>query len=325
MSFDTSFQKFSRSLRRKAEAAPRAGRRRERGWALISVLWTTAMLSMMAAATQDLTITSVRAERRALTRAHLDEDMEAATVRAILALDDARPGLRCRIDSQPFPFTFDGVPMTITVQDEDGKFDLNQADDDTLAPLFQSVGVDQKTANILADRIVEWRTEANSDDTHTLHGGNDQDYAAAGKLWRPRHDDFQSVSEVRMVLGMTPQIYALVRPSLTVYSRNDSPDEDVAPRYVLNALYPGNPGQVDKIMTQHATTGAPAANSDNSDNDSDSGSSNTGATISTGTDLSGRSFEIDVDANYNGRHMVRRTVVLMTGDSVKPYLVEHWE
>jgi general secretion pathway protein K len=320
MSFATRFRKFSRSSIRKAETAPQPERRRERGWALISVLWVTAMLAMMAAATQDLTVTSVRIERRALTRAHLDADLDAATVRAILALDDARPGNRWRIDTQPYPFTYDGVNMVITIQDEDGKFDLNQADDDTLAPLFQSVGVDQKTANILADRIVEWRTEANSDDTHTLHGGTDADYAAAGLLWRPRHDDFQSVSELRLVLGMTPQIYEKVRSSLTVYSRNDSPDEDVAPRYVLNALYPGNPGQVDKIMAAHAGTFAQA---DVQTSDTDGNSS--GATITSGTDLSGRSFEIDVEANYSGRHQIRRTTVLMTGDNTKPFLVEHWE
>lgn len=320
MSFAISFRKFSRSSNRKAEPALQKERRRERGWALISVLWTTAMLGMMAAATQDLTVTSVRTERRALTRAHLDADLDAATVRAILALDDARPGNRWRIDSQPYPFTYDGVNMVITIQDEDGKFDLNEVDDDTLAPLFQSVGVDQKTANILADRIVEWRTEANSDDTHTLHGGTDADYAAANVPWRPRHDDFQSVSEVRLVLGMTPQIYDRVRSSLTVYSRNDSPDEDVAPRAVLAALYPGNPGQVDSIMAAHAGVAGQS-----SVQTSDTEGNSSGATISSGTDLSGRAFEIDVEANYNGRHMVRRTVVLMTGDNTKPYLVEHWE
>jgi general secretion pathway protein K len=305
-------------LNRKAEPVQQPERRRERGWALISVLWTTAMLGMMAAATQDLTVTSVRAERRALTRAHLDADLDAATVRAVLALDDARTASRWRIDSQPYPFTYDGVTMVVTIQDEDGKFDLNESDDDTIAPLFQSVGVDQKTANILADRIVEWRTEANSDDTHTLHGGSDADYA--GVSWRPRHDDFQSIDELRLVLGMTPAIYERVKPYITVYSRNDSPDEDVAPLGVLNALYPGNPGQVAKIMSGHS---APPGQADADSSDADG--SNGGATISSGTDLSGRSFEIDVEVNYNGRHTIRRTVILMTGDNTKPYLVEHWE
>jgi general secretion pathway protein K len=321
MSFAASFPKSSRSSNRRADAASAdRRRRRERGWALISVLWTTAMLAMMAAATQELTLTSVRTERRALTRAHLENDLDAATIRAILALDDARPGERWRIDSMPYQFTFDGVAMTVTVQDEDGKFDLNEADDDTIEPLFESVGVDQKTATILADRIVEWRTEAGSDDTHTLHGGTDADYAAAGLPWRPRHDDFQSVAEVQLVLGMTPALYEKVRPALTVYSRNDSPDEDLAPRIVLNALYPGNPGQVDSIMAKHAGTFS-QTDAQTSDTTGDS----TGATVSSDSDLSGRSFEIDVEADYNGRHMVRRTVVLMTGDDTQPYLVQHWE
>src|SRR5579871_4138294 len=92
MSFVASFRKFSRSSTSRAEALP--GRRRERGWALISVLWVTAMLGMMAAATQQLTLTSVRTERRALARAHLEADLDAAMARAILALDDNRSSMR---------------------------------------------------------------------------------------------------------------------------------------------------------------------------------------------------------------------------------------
>lgn len=323
MSFAISFRKFSPFSNRRVDAPTRpaelAGR--ERGWALISVLWTTAMLGMMAAATQDLTVTSVRAERRALTRAHLEDDLDAATVRAILALDDARGNSRWRVDGVAYPFAYDGIGMTVSIQDEDGKFDLNSADADTLSPLFESVGVDSRTATVLADRIVEWRTDKTSDDAHTLHGGTDADYATAGLAWRPRHNDFQSISEVQLVLGMTPALYERIRPALTVYSRNDSPDEDLAPRLVLNALYPGNPGQVEKILAAHAgPLSQSSLTSDDSDDDSASG-----AYVTPDSDASGRSFEIDVAADYNGRHMVRRTVVLMTGDSTNPYLVEHWE
>ena len=311
MSFVASFRKFSRS------SISRADTRRERGWALISVLWVTAMLGMMAAATQELTLTSVRAERRALARAHLESDLDAAMVRAILALDDNRSTQRWRIDSFPYSFTYDGVQMTVSIQDEDGKFDLNQVDDDTIAPLFVSVGVDSKTANVLADRIVEWRTEPTSDDTHTLLGGTDADYAAAGLPWRPRHNDFQTVSELRLVLGMTPALFDKVRPAVTVYSRNDSPDDDVASRQVLYALNPGNPSQVDKVMAERA--GAV------SQTDLHASQTSSSATIDPGSDLSGRNFEIDIDATFAGRHEIRRAVVEMTGDSTRPYLVEHWE
>lgn len=280
------------------------------------------MLGMMAAATQDLTVTSVRTERRALTRAHLEDDLDAATVRAILALDDGRAPERWRVDGVSYPLTYDGVKMTASIQDEDGKFDINNADANTLLPLFELAGVDSATATILADRIVEWRTPMTSDDAHTLHGGTDADYAAAGLAWRPRHNDFQSVSEVRLVLGITPTLYEKIRPALTVYSRDDSPDEDLAPPFVLKALYPGNSAQVSKILAAHA---GPLTQSDLTSDDSDDDNNASGAYVTPDSDASGRSFEIDVVADYNGRHMVRRTVVLMTGDTANPYLVEHWE
>ena len=319
MNFATSFLKSSRCSNSNAETGPEEGRRNQRGWALISVLWTVAMLGMMAAATQDLTVTSVRTERRALARAHLEADLDAAVAAALLQLDDTRVTNRWRVDGYPYPFTYDGIPMTVSIQDEDGKFDLNESDDDTLSPLFESVGVDAKTATVLADRIVEWRTEATSDDAHTLHGGTDADYAAAGLLWRPRHGDFQSVAELNLVLGMTPAIFARVRPALTVYSRNDSPDEDVAPLVVLNALYPDNAGQVQKIMAQHSGTLAQVG-LHTGQNDTQGS-----AIVESGTDLGGRVFEIDVDATYRGRHETRRAVILLTGGGAKPYLVQHWE
>lgn len=319
MNFVTSCLKSSRCSNSSTEAGSADARRSERGWALISVLWTVAMLGMMAAATQDLTVTSVRTERRALARAHLDADLDAAVAKALLQLDDTRVNNRWRIDGHPYAFTYDRIPMTISIQDEDGKFDLNEADDDTLVPLFVSVGVDSKTAAVISDRIVEWRTQLTSDDTHTLHGGTDADYAAAGLPWRPRHGDFQSVAELNLVLGMTPVLYARVRPMLTVYSRSDSPDEDVAPLMVLNALYPGNAGKVQTIMSQRDGTYVQAG--------LHTGAPNTLSTaiISPGTDLAGRVFEIDVDATYLGRHQTRRVVALLTGGGQNPYLVQHWE
>jgi len=317
MNFVTSFLKFSRCSNSTAEVKSADGHRGQRGWALISVLWTMAMLGMMAAATQDLTVTSVRAERRALARAHLENDLDAAVGRAILALDDTRVGERWRVDGYPYAFTYDKIPMTVSIQDEEGKFDLNEADADTFPPLFESVGIDAATAAVLADRIVEWRTEPTSDDAHTLHGGTDADYAAAGVPWRPRHADFQSVAELNLVLGMTPALFARIRPAITVYSRNDSPDEDVASQFVLNALYPGNAGQVQKIMSQHS--GGLQAGLQTQPNTQGS------AIIASGTDLAGRIFEIDVDATWLGRHQTRRVVVLMTAGGAKPYLVQHWE
>src|SRR5579862_6316310 len=313
----TSFPKFSRSSNKSTDTRAASRRKSQRGWALISVLWTTAMLGMMAAATQDLTVTSVRTERRALVRAHLENALDAAVARAVLALDDSRVDQRWRVDSYPYTFSYDGIPMTVSIQDEEGKFDINESDDDTLEPLFQSLGMDANHAAILADHIVEWRTDPTGDDAQTLHGGSDADYATAGIKWRPRHSDFQTVAELKLVFGMTPQLFDRIRPAVTVYSRNDSPDEDVAPLIVLNALYPGNQMQVQRIMSQHSGTVQAGLGTAPKTQGS--------AVVETSADLSGRVFEIDVDATYMNRHATRRVVVLMTGGGSKPYLVQHWE
>jgi hypothetical protein len=109
-----------------------------------------------------------------------------------------------------------------------------------------------------------------------------------------------------------------VRPALTVYSRNDSPDPNVAPRVVLAALNPGNPGQVDKIMAQRSGAFTQAGLSTTQ-------ATPGGATIAPGSDLGGRTFEIDVDATYARHHVTRRVVLVLTGDATRPYLVEAWE
>lgn len=319
MNFARSFRKCSRSLCSRIETARatlarRLAARREQGWALISVLWTVAMLSMMAAATQDLTVTSVRTERRAQMGAHLDAALDAAVVRAIVALDDARVSSRWRIDGTPQRFSYGGVDMQVSIQDEDGKVDINEVDDDTLIPLFQNAGLDLKSATALADRIIEWHTQTGSVDEHTLNGGTDADYAARGLSWRPRHEDFQTVDEVQLVIGMTPALFARVRDSLTVYSHNDSPDPNVASRQVLEATYPDDPSQVQKLMSQR--DGLSLGNGTTTPSQ---------ALVATGSDMAGRAFGIVVDAHFAGRHLTRRAVVELTGDGMHPYLVENWE
>src|SRR5438045_4153246 len=120
MSFVTSFLKCSRCSNSSAECEPGEGRRNQRGWALISVLWTVAMLGMMAAATQDLTVTSVRTERRALARAHLEDDLDAAVAAAILELDDTRVTNRWRVDGYYYPFASDSIRIIVSNSDAEG-------------------------------------------------------------------------------------------------------------------------------------------------------------------------------------------------------------
>src|SRR5690348_14263454 len=217
------------------------------GWALISVLWVVSILAMLAAATQMLTITSYRSEAHAADRARISAALDGAVARAILGISDARIERRWRVDSQPQTFSFAGYSLRVSVQDELGRFDLNLVDESVLRQLLRGAGTDEATSEALSDRILDWRTKADSD-LSRLHGATDSAYVAAGLPWHPRHGPFQSVAELQLVLGMTPALYASLRPSLTVYSHNPSIDPEIAPRSALLALFLGDATKADAII-----------------------------------------------------------------------------
>src|SRR5260221_1739935 len=95
----------------------------ERGWALISVLVVVMSLSMLAAAAQSVTATSLRAEQRAWDRAKSEAILDAGVNAAVLGLITSQDNWR--VDGVPREFAFEGRTLRIVIQDERGRIDLN--------------------------------------------------------------------------------------------------------------------------------------------------------------------------------------------------------
>jgi general secretion pathway protein K len=277
----------------------------ERGWALVSVLWTIAVLAMLAAAAQSLSFNAGLIEQRELDDTRMDAVFDAAVARAVLGLGDARLERRWRVDGVPRTFTFGGHALRIAVQDEVGRIDLNAADGSLVRQLLRSAGVAESDAATLTDRILDWR--GHDAGLSRLHGGTDALYANAGLAYRPRHDAFQSVDELRLVLGMTPALFARIRPALTVYSHQPAIDTAIAPREALSAYYPDQPDRVADMWKarESATAAKPGV-------------------IASPNDLTGRTFDITVAAAVRQRTIHREAVVMLTRDPAKPYLVLLW-
>ncbi len=283
--------------------------RDQRGWALVSVLWTIAVLAMLAAAAQSLSFNSARIERRQLDDAQIDAVFDAAIARAVLGLGDARPDHRWRVDGVPQTFEFDGYVLRMAVQDEFGRIDLNAADGSLLRQLLRSAGVSETDAETLTDRILSWRER--DDGLSRLHGGTDDLYASAGLAYRPRHGAFQSVDELRLVLGMNSALFARIRAALTVYSHHPAIDTAVAPREALLAYYPDQPERVSELLK---TRGG--------------GSGDTldavPGTIASTYGLAGRTFDITATASVGQRRISREAVVMLTSSPTRPYLLLLW-
>lgn len=312
MSFGASFRRFSQSSRPET-TDPVDEKQGRRGWALVSVLWVVAILSMLAAAGQALTLTSYRTEHRAQDWARADSDLDASVARAAAAITDPLLSQRWRVDGMAQPFAFDGLKIAVSVQDQLGCIDLNTADVSMLRQLLASQGLDPTAADSLADKIQDWRTPSNM---HRLHGATDADYAAANLPYRQRHGPFQSVDELQLVLGMTPEIFARLRPALTVYTHRPGFDSSVAPRAALMALYFNDPKQVDATMAAREAGSGLQSNNPNSVPP---------GILGPATSVGGRSFAVDVELVLRERRFTRHAVIEMTADDRQPYFVLAWQ
>jgi len=274
--------------------------RDERGWALISVLCVVAMLSLLAAAGESLTATSYAVERRADLQAHADALLSAGVVRAVQAISDPDRFSRWSVDGRPRKFSFEGAALTISVQDQFGCIDLNQADGTVLRQLLVSSGdLSMEDADVLTDHIRDWRAPETG--LKFLHAPRDADYAAAELAYRPRHGPFQSVEELKLVLGMTPEIYERIAPALTVYSKSPMIDPNLAPKPALVAYFGGNALQAQSIMAERAAEGAPALPAP-----------------------AGHAYAITISMDYAGRTFRRAVVIVLTGNAARPYFDLAW-
>jgi general secretion pathway protein K len=190
-------------------------RRKEEGVALVAVLWTLILLSLVAASLSFESRTSARVARNAADAAAVRAAADAGVTRAILDLLTPGSGKSFRTDGTLYNWPFGESRVYISVQDEFSKVNLNYATEAVLTSIIRSVGIDQAKAQSLADAIADFR---DSDNIPRLQGAEEADYRAAGVGWGPKNAFFQTIEELQQVLGMTPQIYERIIPDLTVYS-----------------------------------------------------------------------------------------------------------
>lgn len=268
--------------------------RRQRGFALVTVLWAAMILAAVAASIIATARSEARLEHTRYATAQLGAIAEGAIEIAILHMLDPSPAAEPAADGLPFALPFGGRRVAMRVEDEAGKIDLNMAQGELLRRLFIAVGVEPMAAQALVDKVLDWR-EAGSG--RRLNGAKAEDYHAAGYAYGPRQAPFQSVAELRLVMGMTPALYARVAPSLTVYSQSAWADPAFAPPDVLSALAAMGTAPASQILARRAAgQGAPV--------------------------MIGHAFTIAAEADAAGGLRVRReAVVRLTGSPSLPLVV----
>jgi general secretion pathway protein K len=220
-------------------------RRAARGFVLAGVLWALALMSLLVTqiASAARTERSIAANLRGAAVAEAAAD--GAVAETILALldgtrDPGGPSRTLRIGA---------ADVAVRVTDEAGRINPNDPTHPVapaLRALLIDAGLEPQAARALADAIVDWRTA-----TPNASGGGTKraQYRAAGLDYAPSDRPFESLDEIRAVIGMTPEVFARIAPALSLYA------EPVLPG-IPPGRYPDANLVVDIAATATAPTGA---------------------------------------------------------------------
>lgn len=212
------------------------GRKHHAGTALVLVLWLVAALSLVVLA-------GAHGVRQQTQRVAVDLDR----LRAEVVLDAAlQLGVQRLMADRGAASQFRMLRMqlgqnavSVEILPSGGLVDVNVASEALLGALLQKVGgVAPGEAAILASRI---RDFIDPDDTPGGVGGAEApQYRAAGRQIMPRNAALDDLSELRAVLGMTPELYEIISPYLGINGQQRI-DIGSAPPALIDALS-GQPG-----------------------------------------------------------------------------------
>ena len=201
------------------------------GFALLLVLWSLVLLSLLIT---QLTASGRSEARLALnlrTNAVAEAAADGAIREAVFHVIDASAA-HWSANGQPHEIRVPGAYVAVRIESEAGRVNPNTAQPELLSALLHAAGADTRTAGSIAMAIVDWRFPG---DQPRQGGAKLPQYRSAGRDYGPPGTPFETLDELGLVLGMTPELLARLTPHLTLYHEGD-PDPASADPVVLAAL-----------------------------------------------------------------------------------------
>ena len=233
---------------------------RERGIALVIVLWITVLLALIAVGMGQDSRTEALLTRNQFSLARARALADGAVERAMY--EHLRPPSPEKVwfpNGAVHGWEEDGVRYAVSLAWESGRIDMNVAREPLLQGLFMSAGgLPAEDAARIVDAVMDWR---DPDDAKRVNGAEAPDYRAAGRTYVPSNANFETIEELQRVLGMTPETYAKIADLITVHSRQPGIDPAGASRGVLLSIPNMTPDVVDAYIALREAaraTGQPA-------------------------------------------------------------------
>jgi len=204
---------------------------REKGFALLIVLFALAMLALLGSTVLATARQDVQIARNLREAAVLRAAAHGAVQQAIFRVLD-QSNQHWVADDIPRAIRIGASLVMVRVANENDKVNPNTASLPLLRALLVEVGADPATAEREAEAIVAWRLASGvpgQPDATTAR------YIAAGLAFGPSGAPFANLDELGAVMGMTPALLSRLRPHLTVFTDSD-PDMTTRDPVVAQAL-----------------------------------------------------------------------------------------
>jgi len=127
----------------------------------------------------------------------------------------------------------------IVVEDEERKININRlvltngnAIDEHRLPVFRRLLEILEIDPSLADAVVDW---LDNDETPRVGGAESTFYLSRKFPYKSKNDLFDTVEELRLVRGVTQEVFERIRPFITVYGSGKI-NLNTAPKQILMAL-----------------------------------------------------------------------------------------
>jgi hypothetical protein len=133
---------------------------RDRGIALISVLWVLLLLSGLAGAAAFMARTEAILTHKLGELALAESTTDAALVNAIAMLSDEMISRHPRVDGQPQTWDFQGIAVAVSISNEAGRIDVNVADDDLILAFLFSQGIPEVQATVMLSDLRKYQRVA---------------------------------------------------------------------------------------------------------------------------------------------------------------------
>jgi general secretion pathway protein K len=189
----------------------------EKGIALLLVLWTLTILMVIVlsfsftikAETSATLSFKEGVEKRFLAEAGIERGIMELFYRSInkgqTVILEGREVWN--VDGTPYPGKAGGGSYTVAIYDESGKLNINKMNDSNaiiFKNLLKNIGVPEKDVDGITDSVLDWKDPNKG--MHRLNGAGDDYYSSLPNPYEPKHADFDTIEELLLVKGMTPEI-----------------------------------------------------------------------------------------------------------------------